>query len=84
MLRVRDNGHGMPAHVCEHIFDPYYTTKGNQRGTGIGLATVRAIVAAAGGHIAVRSAVGAGTEFCLYLPAIRHWTKEMHEGRAAS
>ena len=84
VLRVRDNGHGMPAHVCEHIFDPYYTTKGNQRGTGIGLATVRAIVAAAGGHIAVRSAVGAGTEFCLYLPAIRHWTKEMHEGRAAS
>ncbi|MEQ1633514.1 MAG: ATP-binding protein [Planctomycetota bacterium] len=83
-LRVRDDGCGMPPHVASRIFEPYFTTKDEDRGSGIGLTTVRAIVAAAGGTIAVRSAVGSGTEFCIQLPTTSSRALERSEARAAS
>jgi signal transduction histidine kinase len=69
LLRVADDGVGMGKDVLDRIFDPFFTTKSPEHGTGLGLATVYAIVRAAGGHVAVTSAPGAGTEFRVYLPA---------------
>jgi signal transduction histidine kinase/ActR/RegA family two-component response regulator len=69
-LSVSDTGHGIPAHLHERIFDPYYTTKAKGVGTGLGLAVVRGIVQNHGGFIQVRSVVGQGTTFLIYLPRI--------------
>lgn len=65
-IRIRDNGPGIPAELRERIFEPFFTTRSG--GTGLGLAVVRATVAAHGGDIAVESAAGAGTTFSLRLP----------------
>ena len=67
MLSVRDRGRGIPADVLPRIFDPYFTTK--QSGSGLGLATVHAIIAKHEGHITVQSMLGAGSTFSVYLPA---------------
>ena len=67
MICVRDHGLGIEADVLPRIFDPYFTTK--QRGSGLGLATVHAVIAKHDGHIVVHSVLGAGTSFCLYIPA---------------
>lgn len=65
-IEVEDNGSGIPAEHLEKIFDPFYTTKKN--GTGLGLATVLAIVRKHGGQIGVDSTVGKGTTFTLFFP----------------
>ena len=69
-LRVRDTGVGMPEDVVERIFEPFYTTKGAGKGTGMGLAIVHGIVGSHDGVITVDSAPGAGSVFSLYLPQI--------------
>jgi PAS domain S-box-containing protein len=66
-IRVEDSGVGIPKQHLPRIFDPYFTTK--EKGTGLGLATTYSIVKRHDGHIAVESALGAGTTFTILLPA---------------
>ena len=68
-LQVRDSGSGMSPETLERAFDPFFTTKSPQEGTGLGLPTVRAIVLALGGHVALTSVAGRGTVVRVTLPA---------------
>lgn len=67
-LEVTDTGHGMSEAVRQRIFEPFYTTKGAGKGTGLGLATCFGIVRRAGGEISVDSAPGRGTSFLIRFP----------------
>jgi PAS domain S-box-containing protein len=67
-LRVSDTGAGMSAEVVAHAFEPFYSTKGDGAGTGLGLATVYGIVSQAEATIAIQSEPGAGTTFTMMLP----------------
>ena len=67
-LQVRDNGPGIPAETLEHIYDPFFTTKAPDKGTGLGLATVYGIVETHAGYIDVESEPRQGTCFSVYLP----------------
>lgn len=70
LLEISDTGHGMDPDVMEHIYEPFFTTKGTGEGTGLGLAMVYAIVRSHGGAIHCRSAKGEGTAFQVYFPAL--------------
>ena len=67
-LSVRDSGQGIPPAIIDRIFEPFYSTKGQQRGTGLGLAVVHGVIRSHGGFCHLRSAVGIGTAFNIYLP----------------
>ncbi len=68
MISVRDEGVGIPEHLLDRIFDPYFTTK--KTGSGLGLATVHSIIQKHKGHAAVESRPGEGTTFRILLPAV--------------
>lgn len=77
MIRVRDEGEGIPPETLAHVFDPFFTTKHADRGLGLGLASVYGAAKQLGGFVEVRSEVGRGStfEFCLphvETPAGRH------------
>ena len=61
VLAVQDSGTGMSAEVQKSAFEPFFTTKGIGKGTGLGLATIAAIVAQAGGHVVLDTEIGRGT-----------------------
>ena len=70
-VRIRDNGNGIPADVVDKIFNPFFTTKPTDQGTGLGLALSNDIVREHGGAIKVHSEPGEFTEMTIELPAVR-------------
>lgn len=70
LVRIIDDGHGIPPHIAGQIFDPFFTTKGVGKGTGLGLDLVRRLVKGQDGEIAVDSRPG-HTEFHVRLPIAR-------------
>lgn len=68
VVEIHDDGLGMEETVLEKIFDPYFTTRENEEGTGLGLAMVRGIVQDHHGHISVSSTPGTGTVFKVFFP----------------
>ncbi|MBN2582310.1 MAG: sensor histidine kinase, partial [Planctomycetes bacterium] len=73
-VSITDTGPGIPADRLERIFDAYYSSRPG--GMGLGLPTVKRIMAEHGGTIAVNSEVGRGTQFVLWLPAAAIQTTE--------
>ncbi|MBV1859846.1 MAG: response regulator [Nannocystaceae bacterium] len=69
-LRVHDSGVGISLEVQQRMFEPFYTTKASDRGTGLGLSTARDLVRRAGGDITVHSELGSGTEMLVMLPSL--------------
>ena len=69
LICVKDTGQGMDAETVKKIYDPFYSTKGVGKGTGLGMSIVYGIVEGHGGKIICNSQLGKGTEFLLYLPA---------------
>lgn len=68
MVKIRDNGPGIPPEIRDKIFDPFFTTKPVGKGTGLGLSICYQIIEKHGGKIEVMSQPGKGTEFAIALP----------------
>ncbi len=70
LIHIRDTGLGMDPETRAHAFEPFYTTKGVGRGTGLGLSTVYGIVQQCKGEITLESQRGQGTRVSILLPAV--------------
>lgn len=68
-LTIRDNGCGIPPDVLQHVFEPFFTTRHQQGGVGLGLAVARSIVIAHNGTIKAESSPGLGSTISIFLPA---------------
>lgn len=78
-LSISDSGQGIETAILDKIFEPYFTTKGVGKGTGMGLSIVHGIVKSYGGFITCESELGKGTAFHVFLPA-----SEQKQGVAAN
>jgi signal transduction histidine kinase len=67
-IAISDNGKGIPKHIIDKIFQPFFTTKPTGSGTGLGLSLSYDIIKANGGEIAVESTASKGTTFTIILP----------------
>lgn len=81
-LEISDTGTGIPPGNLARIWEPFFTTKGEDKGTGLGLPTVRGIVQSHNGFITLDTAPGRGTTFRIYLPATAN-TPKAEPGRHA-
>ena len=83
LLSVTDTGHGIDKDIIPNIFEPYFSTKEEGKGSGIGLSVVHGIVESHGGYIRVESCKGDGTKFLIYFPVCRNrgdvWEETMPE-----
>jgi len=79
-LEISDNGPGIAPAELPRIWDPFWTTKEEGEGTGLGLSVVHGIVTEHGGSIDVETHVGAGTTFCVSLPS---FNRDSSDGRLA-
>jgi len=68
VIEIQDTGHGIAPEEVSKIFEPFYTTKEVGKGTGLGLAVCYGIITEHGGRLSVRSNIGAGTTFSMFLP----------------
>ncbi|MDP6563313.1 MAG: PAS domain S-box protein [Alphaproteobacteria bacterium] len=80
VLTVGDTGAGMSLEVLEHVLEPFYTTKAQGEGTGLGLSMVYGFAKQSGGHLSIASELDRGTTVKLYLPRTE---PEAREGTAA-
>ncbi|MDH4298991.1 MAG: ATP-binding protein, partial [Cyclobacteriaceae bacterium] len=67
LIKVKDNGNGIPQNVMDKIFQPFFTTKPTGQGTGLGLSLSYDIVKAHGGELKVETEEGKGSEFIIKL-----------------
>jgi two-component system cell cycle sensor histidine kinase/response regulator CckA len=70
MVSVCDTGPGIPPEILPKVFQPYFTTKGDHQGTGLGLNIVQRLIKEAKGALHVNTRSGQGTTFTVYLPAV--------------
>jgi two-component system, cell cycle sensor histidine kinase and response regulator CckA len=75
LLELQDSGHGMDETTLQHIFDPFFSTKGPGKGTGLGLSVVYGIIRQHEGWIDVQSNPGQGATFRIYIPAVMETDK---------
>lgn len=69
-IEIKDTGQGMDAHILERIFDPYFSTKEQEMGSGLGLAVARGLVESFNGRITAESSLNKGSVFTICLPAV--------------
>jgi len=82
-LSVSDTGVGISEQMLEHIFEPFFSTKGTESGTGLGLAVAFGIVQQHEGWISVESEMGQGTSISVYLPATNEKPCEVFEDQVS-
>jgi hypothetical protein len=82
VIEVSDTGEGIAPDALGKIFEPFYTTKDRDRGTGLGLSMVFGFLKQSGGHVSVYSEVGVGTTFRLYLPSAAEPAAARESGQA--
>ena len=78
-LRFSDNGGGIPREILDRIFEPFFSTKGPNAGTGLGLSVVRGILKNHDAAVSVYSELNRGTRFHLYFPAVDNATQQAAE-----
>ncbi len=75
-LKIEDTGSGIKEKLMDKIFDPFFTTKSKDKGTGLGLSIVHGIIQSHKGDIFVKSKIGVGTIFDIFIPSIKKSEQE--------